>query len=328
MSNVSSVLIYFVIERLIEDEALLLAKSIRTFSDKDNQYRIIAFNPGKSVLSPEIVNELERNGIELQHLRLNQYFDFYPLSNKVFVSSYVEEKYGSEYEILMFLDSDIVVLKPLDELFGNTFKIALKPESDNIVGLKHKESPNLFWQMLYDSANIKPDQSWNVVTTNDNIEIKAFYNSGVVVVKKGGDIFQTWKECFLKSITDKRSFKIDYIKYYFIEQASLSMAIVKTMSKSDVLDLSNDYNYPLNPSDSMSKASDFSNISVLHHHQYLYTHDWTNQFSKSIEEHQWLLNNKPKSHRQTKTANMLASILKFQIFKMRYKYHLLPELDL
>ncbi len=326
MGSSPSVLIYFIIEKHIEENTLLLAKSIRRFSDSDKKYSLIAFNPRKSRLSKSVICDLERLNVQLNHINLNRHFDFYPLSNKVFVSSYVEEHYSSEFDILMFLDSDTLVLKPLDSLFNRSFKVAIKPESDNIVGLRVQQDPDLFWQILYENANLESSCAWSVTTSIDNVEIKAYYNSGVIVTKGSAGIFQTWKDFFLSTITDRRSFQIDYVKYYFIEQASLSMAIVKNINNTDVISLNNNFNFPLHLYDKISKPYDFSSIYILHYHELLLSADWIDHFN--IEPHtlQWILDNKPNNKRSVHLISRIRNILKFQVYKMRYKYHLLPQL--
>ena len=313
-------IIFFVVEKgYLEEEVIMLVNSLRSLAKLDASYRLIAINPGKAKISEKTFKKLNDLSVTYHHEHLNREYSFYPLANKVFSASFIETTYAGQYNSLIFLDSDIIALKALPELTRD-FKIGAKPVDIQSVGINPGEPPNMFWKLVYDACGLSMDHVWTMKTSVDLIPINTFFNSGVII-KKADDFFRSWEDNFIRCIQDKRSFELSYEQYYFLEQAIFSSSVNAYYSKTDVLLLSNNENYPLPRHETIAHpVKSLSEISILHYHDFIREE----RYLPLIEDIQpWIEKFEHKKPKSAHWIKRMGAIYQFQIHKLRYKYDIL-----
>lgn len=146
------------------------------------------------------------------------------LTNKIFCLSVPTEK-----ENIIFLDSDIIALKPLVAPIGNFEFWA-----------KQVNRPNeKRWDELYRLINLERPV-FTVKCSVEDYYLPLYFNSGVFMIKKVltekfiNEVIHIYKAIKESKIMDNNSF--------FIEQVSLSLAVIKLKLKYCLVD--NRFNYP------------------------------------------------------------------------------------
>ncbi len=255
-------------------------------------------------------------------LKLNQKWPFYALANKVVTCAYVEERVGKEYDSLLFFDTDILSTQDFNGLFSRAgYQIAAKPDDDldNIRWLSN-EPPDLFWQLICDGCQLNPEEVWEVTNQICEVPFKVFFNSGVIVKHGQNDFFKFWLQCFDRIMTDKRVFKIDYLHFFFLEQASFSLTVVKYFKKNQVNLLGYKYNYPVH----LHKRIKMEEPPIIiHYHDEFYADKWTEDFPHFFsipKEFETML---PFSRHRKSVVAKIRQVAQFQLYKLKYKYRLL-----
>jgi hypothetical protein len=161
--------------------------------------------------------------------------------------------------------------------------------------------PTKYWLRLYSIAGVKtPDRF--VTTTVDQQKIRAFWNSGVVAVRRKSGIFTAWKKTIEQLLQDGVSITKDN---WYYEQSALSATICALTSPDKVFNFTVGYNYPIHSHNAMPSAerlSSFEEIVCIHDHLFrprkehyrertwLKTLKWLKEFNFSTPKYQWLYN--------------------------------------
>lgn len=249
----------------LEKESLLMVESIRRFAGKMKDTPIYSFQVREHTdVAPATVKKLESLGVKHQKVVLNTKYPNYPLANKPLLGAYIEENLDAE--IIVFLDSDLVFFgEPKEFWLSPDYDIGIRPEHEKMIGSEGKDDPNdSYWHHLYDLAGVTQTQF--VTTTVDRRCIKAFWNSGVVAVRRKAGIFTAWKETFEKLV--EPGIEIKRENFYY-EQSSLSATICAQNVK--IWHFSPGYNYPIHSHNNLIAAerkNSFDEIVCIHDHFY------------------------------------------------------------
>lgn len=249
----------------LEAMSRLLVWSVRNFGGKFRDLPIFSYQPRKHhKISRKIVRFFEKYEVEIIDDVLNKEFADYPLANKPLASAHRETH--TKAENLIFLDSDIFFLKEPTELVqfdGND--LIIRPVDSKNIGTENPNDENAdYWNKLYELLDVKAERK--VRSTGDNKEILEYYNSGHVVVKSQLNLFNKWKENFLKVM--RTGLKPNH-GLFFLEQSTLSATI--SQMELNVKMLEDTLNHQIfsfiNPSYSDDLVENFINLSSLHYHR-------------------------------------------------------------
>src|SRR5271165_7096103 len=95
-------------EPAFERKSVLLVRSIRRFAGLLSTAPVYSFSPREgSTISPWVMAEFSRLGVEHSAIVLNQRYTSYGVYNKPFVCAYSERQINAD--VLIFLDSDQVI---------------------------------------------------------------------------------------------------------------------------------------------------------------------------------------------------------------------------
>ena len=250
----------------LEKKSLLLVKSIREFAGKYKDFDILSFAPRAGYeISQKTQDEFDKLNVKHLNIALNTDYYDYPLANKPLVCAYVEENFESEYFI--FMDSDKILLnEPIEFIFENEFDVALRPVDVKNIGSSGKgDQNNEYWEKLYDIVGVKEKNY--VMSTVGNEKILSYWNSGLISVRSGKNLFTQWKNNFIK-VMDKKLTPSQGV--FFVEQ-SVFAATVSSLELS-VFEFSNMYNYPIHMQNNITedkKIKNLNDIVTLHYHHML-----------------------------------------------------------
>ncbi|MEH2273594.1 MAG: hypothetical protein V7K40_01870 [Nostoc sp.] len=309
----------------LEGQSLMLAESIRKFCGKLKNTPIYSFHPrvGEPI-SKQTQQAFEALQVTHQQVPINQEFNEYYLANKPLVCAYAEQHIDAE--ILVFLDSDkCFFYEPNEFLLPVNCNIRIRPEYGQGIGSTGPRDPQeWYWQKLYEVLNVKHEVF--VDTPIGNKKIRAYWNSGLVAVRRSAGIFTAWKENFEKvirmNITPPQGI-------YFVEQSVLSVTLCSLEEK--IFHFSSAYSYPLPLHNRLSKESRlkaWDDIVSIHYFNLFFYHDWNAQiislknFNRSSQKYQWLCEGVVR-HKMPRTSVMHRYMLtvrkieqKLRVFKL------------
>jgi hypothetical protein len=275
----------------LEAQSLMLAESIRKFCDKFKDTPIYSFHPrvGEPI-AIQTRQAFQELNVTHQQIPINQEFHDYYLANKPLVCAYAEQNIDAE--ILVFLDSDKCFFSDPEEfLLPEGCNVRMRPEYGQGIGSTGSQDSNeWYWKKLYEVLGVKHEVF--VSTPIRNKKIRAYWNSGLVAVRRSAGIFTAWKDSFTKvmhlNINPPQGI-------YYVEQSVLSVTLCAL--EENVSHFSDAYSYPLPLHNRLSKASQlkhWNEIVSIHYFNLFYYRDWNRQIkslknlNRNSPSYQWL----------------------------------------
>jgi hypothetical protein len=275
----------------LEGQSLMLAESIRQFCGNLKNTPIYSFHPrvGEPI-SKQTQAAFAALDVIHQQIPINTEFHEYYLANKPLVCAYAEQNIDAE--ILVFLDSDkCFFAEPTEFLLPAGCNVRMRPEYGQGIGSTGSQDPQeWYWQKLYEVLGVKREIFVN--TPIGNKKIRAYWNSGLVAVRRSAGIFTAWKQNFEKvmrlDITPPQGI-------YFVEQSVLSVTLCSLSE--DISHFSSAYSYPLplhNRLSPSARLKSWDEIVTIHYFNLFFYKDWNVQikklrnFNRNSEKYQWL----------------------------------------
>ena len=275
----------------LENQAVLLFRSIRKYAGKYKNAPIYSFQPRNGTpLKEDTLKAFEELGIVHSTEKLNAEFHYYPRANKIFACARAEEVFRQD--IFVFLDSDTVVMNEPDSFeLPNGVVAAVRPVDNKNEGSSGIDDPNdEYWRKMYLICGV-PETPF-VESVVDRKRIRSYWNSGLVVMRRAEGLFQQWRDNFIKLMQAKHA---PGGRLAFVEQLSLSPTLAKVANKIKILDYR--YNYPLPKRSLLVEPYRSAQLEDLIHIHY---HRWFNKpgfldmlkppLNKNSEIYQWISN--------------------------------------
>ena len=268
----------------------ILISSIRQFGGVVKDCPIYSFQPRKSKkVSKETLQFFEKNNVNFIDIELNKNYGFYPLANKPLICAWAEQNIDSE--ILIFLDSDVVVFNQPDEMIDlSNYDVRLRPVDIIGSGSDGKTDANAaYWDQLYQQLGVNSRK--HITTTLDSQHILAYWNTGHIVSKRSTGLYGQWKQNFEMMISKKL---IPSNGLFFTEQISLAASVSALDLK--VAEFGNCYNYPIHLHHKLvetnrSAARPDDLISIHYHDLFSESHipDHIEQYLNENDRGKWFL---------------------------------------
>ena len=282
----------------LEPESLLMVESFRKYAGDLKDAPLYSFQVReKNDVSAATIAKLTGFGVIHQKVVLNTKYADYPLANKPLLCAYAEQ--AIDAEILVFLDSDLVFFsEPTEFLLPPEYDVGIRPEHHKMVGSEGTSDPNdEYWMRLYNIAGVKELERF-VTTTVDRKKIRAFWNSGVVAVRRNLGIFTAWQQTIEQLIVVGTAITTEN---WYYEQSALSATICAMNVR--VLQFSPSYNYPIHSHNQLLETAryrNFDEIVCIHDHFFRDRREkyrertWVKilkqmqDFDRQSEKYQWL----------------------------------------
>jgi hypothetical protein len=236
----------------LEHKVILLCRSIRRFAGSHAGAPIYTFQPREgTAISRDTALQLADLGVRHSSERLNTDFAQYAIGNKIFASARAEQL-GTE-DVLVFLDSDTVILdEPRAFELRDGIDAAVcpvdfhhssaEPESDDDpfwrtrfrrVGSSGPGDPmDAYWLRMYELLGI--DARPFVDTACSRQRIRAYFNSGMIAVRRSAGLFAQWRDDFLRLMAAGHIPRNGPLHY--MDQLSLAAALTRVWTRVTVLD--------------------------------------------------------------------------------------------
>jgi hypothetical protein len=249
----------------LESEAILLAESLRTWGGACAEAPVYAFAP-RPGMQPEAatIERLAELGCEFVDEPLVDRFADNPTFNKVPVCAWAEREL--DHDTLVFTDSDCVFFNEPAELAEGDWVAAMRPVDRRIAGSRGKGRGEPFWQKMYAELGVKGRPF--VRTTVGQMKIRAYWNSGLIGVRRSAGLFGAWEQA-LHRLYDAEL--VDDRWPQFMDQISWAMVTADVHDRVRIL--SHPYNYPLRQRPSLTaEARELDLEEIVHIHYRLWFH--------------------------------------------------------
>lgn len=226
--------------------ARLLIESIQSFGGamRDCEIWIFATDP-----EVESCREFASSRVRVFSLLVPEALKRYPFGDKVLACARAETQAPVGVQSLIWLDLECLVIQPptLYHL-GDQFDVALRPVHLRNVGLSASEPLDDFWKGIYSELGIA-DVARTVESFIDCQRLRAYYNSHVLSVNPGRQLFGRWLVHFERLLEDEtfqgRACQ-DERHRVFLFQALFSALVASSVAEHRVRILPSSYNYPYN----------------------------------------------------------------------------------
>lgn len=230
--------------------AMVMVESIRSFggSLRDSEIRI--YIPENR---PELDMMLDRAPESLRITVRKAAFPpevvrGYPLSHKVFVSAQAEKEALNESEILVWLDHDTVFVKePSEFLLPAAMSLGYRPVQIQIIGSEFGKEPDEYWGQIYKLLSIPESNIFSMKSCVDQVDIRPYFNVGMLVVRPEKGILKSWANAFLRMCSNaelKEMCRRDEVRALFLHQAAF-VSVLKLVKREEMKELPESYNFPM-----------------------------------------------------------------------------------
>lgn len=245
--------------RLPAEPALILAKSIRDFGGSFDKVQISAMVFGSAAnLEGRVKNGLERLDVRLKTFTVEEEMAAFPFALKVAAAAAAEEKSANHLDILVWMDTDSIVIQPPNALILAPNKdLGYRPVDHTLIGSRFEQPLDPFWQFIYQECQVPPTHVFPMITSVDRQTLRPYFNAGLLAVRPSMGILRQWRQDFqrLFSRTELNSFyaKNPYYRF-FVHQAVLAGTILAALSPMRLQEYPPLVNYPVHMHDSYPTA--------------------------------------------------------------------------
>ena len=280
------------------ENTLLLAESVRTFGGKYKDAPIWIYAPD-SLMSAhkELIAKLGGYGAQVKSSFAPEESMKYYFSGKTFAAAKAESEAQGKAVILVWMDEDTIVLREPDALnLPAGICLGYRPVMHQLIGSTYSEPPDAFWSRVFEKLSVSDSSFFPVMTVADEITIRPYFNAGLIAVRPERGILRKWVEDFRILYRDtvflEMTKKEPRIRV-FLHQVALSGAILTTVNRNEMLELSGSYNYWMFFKRMFGGLHEFDSIDsavTLRFHDYFMNPDpeWSQKLKGPAELILWL----------------------------------------
>lgn len=234
----------------VEQEALRLARSIRTFGGE------LCFNPiwlfsrqTSEELSPATRQEINSLGARLIPFEVNDEGQPFPFASYVTAAGLAESLAQGEASFLAMMASDTLVFQPPHVFLLPTGKnLGACPVHLKNLGPGYHEPLNEFWQLIYRGCKVDPEKTFEMLTVVDEQPVRAYFNAGLLVVRPERGFLRNWQANF-QALYHQPEFDVFYQKDalypIYMHQAVLAGSLAAALMPGEFQQFPFEVNYPL-----------------------------------------------------------------------------------
>jgi hypothetical protein len=173
----------------------------------------------------------------------------FPFAGKVLAAAAAEEVAEGITDVLVWMDSDtIIVGEPVDLRLKKGKYLGYRPVMLKLIGSVYYQPIDGFWELVYRHCSVPMNRLFPIRTVVDEVEIRPYFNAGLLAVSPERRILQAWKENFLHQylLREFQEFYQEHVLYrIFFHQAVLAGTALSRLEPGEFIELSSDYNFSI-----------------------------------------------------------------------------------
>lgn len=233
-----------------------LCESLRAYGGRWSEAPVWIYAPGNLALADAAIpGSLKSIGAELRTCETPEFAKWFFYGGKPFAAAAAEETAAGDFEILVWLDDDTVILAEPNEFDLDSIpdrapqlSLAYCPVMHNRSGTLYSEAADPFWSRIYKLLRLTDGMLFPMTTPADQQEIRAYFHCGQLAVRPTKGILQAWAEDFATLCRDSvlvAMCRADTDKRVFLHQTALTGAVLHRLERAEMRELSDRYNYPI-----------------------------------------------------------------------------------
>jgi hypothetical protein len=224
----------------LESQAVLLCRSIRRFGGRFREAPIHLFSPrrGREPRAATVARLAELGAVHHGE-PLNEDLRDHCYANKIVACARAEEILATE--LLVFLDTDTLITGDAPDLdLPAEADFAALPVANARMASSGPGDPNeAYWRRVYELCGVAGEPF--VTAAVDGRRIRAYFNSGLVAVRRGAGLFARWLDDFRRLLRAGHTGGPAGVAG--LDEVSLAATLGRAFGRGRILDLR--YNYPL-----------------------------------------------------------------------------------
>lgn len=226
------------------------AESIRAFAGKHRNAPIwILYPRGLEDWAGQIRNAARSFQVELHPFDIPAEARRIPFFIKGYAAACAEELAEGKAAHLTWMDAGSLVLNPPDALaFSNGISIGCRPVDLTNIGSRLPDSPDDFWMSIYALCRVPPDRLFPMRSSTEAIDIRPYFNAGLLVTRPGLRLLNAWRENLELSRCNPdilNMIRVDEKRATFLHQAVLAATILNRRTREQILIYPPNINYAL-----------------------------------------------------------------------------------
>lgn len=281
-----------------EEEAVLLAKSLRHFGGNYRLAPMYIFEAPGQPFSKKNLALLSDLDINVHEIAIPESILAFPFAAKTLAAGVFENQAGSGHKQLIWMDRDSLIINdPEDLILPNGKLVGYRPVDHRLIGSLWNLPKDAFWESVYNHFNLSDERTFPMMTSVDRVEIRPYFNAGMLVVRPQAGLLQTWSEAMINSmnlpIFDK-FYRENTLYQIFIHQVLLAVILCQCLEKDQFIQLPYKVNYPLHmhsqyPAD--LKVNNLNDLITCRHDGFFEDKDWEAGISINEPLSSWLKEN-------------------------------------
>lgn len=237
-------------DKASERRFLLLAESISAFAGSLSQAPIWCFTLGdEKNLSEAVRGSLSALNTTFIHFDADAEIPQFPFARKVFVNAHAESIAQGKTDLLVWLDSNTIILQePKEFVLHDGKNLGCRPVHHMNIGSRYGEPFDPFWTQIYRLCRVPEDRVSPMMTHVDGARIRPYFNAGLLVVRPERRLLRVWRDNFLeiyKAADFQELYGKDKRYTVFMHQAILAGTVLSTLKTEEIEEFPPTYNYPL-----------------------------------------------------------------------------------
>jgi len=307
MNRPSATFLFCVESGYFEKQTPLVIESLRKFGGRWADAPVLVVTPR---LGPPLTRETMRrfSALGVKYVRKNFFhrYDWYPYTNKALAALMAEEH--ADTEQIVWLDSDVLVVQPPDELeLGPTEDFAVCAYDKN-VGSSGPDDPNeAYWHALGEAYGIPVERLPWIETAYDRQRVRFRLHSGVYAYRRGRGLGRAFVEdierMFASRVTYSRNLPFpgdDVALAYSVVRLGLKWRLLPMMC-----------NFEVGPQAASYSRALLSNGKILHFHHALSRPEGASWMLRELESElpvvaSWLRDKVPVDRRAGGMGSLVA----------------------
>jgi hypothetical protein len=241
-----------------EQQALLLARSLRTFAGRYcfDPIWMLSTRP-EADLSRVTREELITLGVRFVSFEPDPAQKPFPFLSYVTAAGIAEGLAQGQTSLLAMLAADTLVLQepaPFQLAAGKSFGGC--PVHLKLLGSGSGEAVNEFWQLIYKHCRVDEGRIFSMSTLVDEQPVRAYFNAGALVVRPERGLLRSWQATFerLYPMPEFEAFYQQSELYeIFMHQAVLAGSLLAALRPDEFQQFPLEVNYPLHLHSRMPK---------------------------------------------------------------------------
>jgi hypothetical protein len=266
----------------LETQVLMLADTLRAFGGSWAKTDVIAVKPRTGpAISAYTRREFRRLDVEFIDEKFNVELDWWNNANKSSVMSQLEGRVQTPN--ITWMDSDLIVLKPLDHLVPAPGSRFIARAGEGYLGSNGDDANSVYWRALCALVGVKFDDFEMITSFPELRPIRAYWQAGIYTYEKTTGLGRAHYEILRKLLSGNIGSKSAGI--YHQDQVAISLASQKL--KLEHSEFRPNMNFNLNPlAKEYAKIIPILDVKILHYHHSFYQQNlgWAMEFLKQLPE--------------------------------------------